>query len=58
MIAVLIVAVLAVGIAQFLRWVIALSQGGCLPSIATVVLALLGLAMALALLPLAGWLGV
>jgi len=52
-ITVLIVAGLAVGIAYFLRWVIALSQGGCLPSIAAVVLALLGLAMALALLPLA-----
>lgn len=51
--AVLIVAAFAAGIAYFLRWTIALSQGGCLPSIAAVVLALLGLAMALALLPLA-----
>lgn len=53
MIAVLIVAALAVGIAYFLRWVIALSQGSCAQSIAAVLLALLGLAMALALLPLA-----
>ena len=58
MITVIIIAVLALLIAQFLRWVIALSQGGCLPSIAAVVLALLGLGMALALLPLAAGLGV
>ncbi len=57
MIAALIIAGLAVGIAYFLRWTIALSQGGCLPSIAAVVFALLGLAMALALLPLAAGLG-
>lgn len=47
MIAILVVAVLAILIAQFLRWVIALSQGSCLQSVAAVVLALLGLAMAL-----------
>jgi len=53
MIAVLVVALLALLIAQFLRWVIALSQGSCAQSIAAVVLALVGLGLALTLIPLA-----